>query len=161
MTAEWRPIPGHDGYEASNLGQVRSLRRGTPHVLAPHLAGPRREYLYVNLGSIHALVAAAFLGPRPEGQVTRHLNGDSKDNRPENLAYGTQSDNMRDALAHGTNFEKNKTHCKRGHEFTTENTLQRISHRTGLPARGCKTCVNVQQRAWMKQYRLRKKEVAA
>ena len=32
-----------------------------------------------------------------------------------------------------------KTHCKRGHEFTEENTLQRITP-SGNQGRGCREC---------------------
>jgi hypothetical protein len=37
---------------------------------------------------VHRLVAEAFLGPRPAGKETMHLNGDRTDNRVANLAYG-------------------------------------------------------------------------
>jgi DNA polymerase I-like protein with 3'-5' exonuclease and polymerase domains len=35
----------------------------------------------------HVTVAEAVLGPRPEGYVVHHKNGDGQDNRPENLTY--------------------------------------------------------------------------
>lgn len=44
----------------------------------------------------------AFVGPRPIGSLIRHLDGDHTNNRPFNLAYGTQIENMADALDHGT-----------------------------------------------------------
>jgi len=44
----------------------------------------------------------AFFGPPPKGIQVRHLNGNPKDNRLENLAYGTRSDNAKDAIRHGT-----------------------------------------------------------
>src|SRR5690606_25876746 len=66
----------------------------------------QRETLFV-----HKEVAYAFLGPRPEGLVVRHLNGDQTDNRVENLAYGTHKDNSQDALRHDT-LPKGETHFK-------------------------------------------------
>lgn len=58
--------------------------------------------------SVHVLVAEAFFGPRPTGMVVRHLNGDASDNRPSNLAYGTQSDNIADCFRHGTKTARSK-----------------------------------------------------
>jgi len=49
---------------------------------------------------VHQLVLDAFRGPRGN-RVSRHLNGDSLDNRVENLAYGTQKENWADAVKHG------------------------------------------------------------
>lgn len=50
----------------------------------------------------HTLVADAFLGKQEKGMVVRHLNGVPGDDRPENLAYGSQADNELDSLGHGT-----------------------------------------------------------
>lgn len=52
--------------------------------------------------TVHSLVAAAFLGPRPAGEDVRHLDGDPENNRASNLAYGTRTQNMADAREHGT-----------------------------------------------------------
>ena len=118
MTEEWRPVPGfEDRYEVSDEGRVRGLvcrwgRLKEPRVLKP---GPDSYgHLYVNLISeehprsrplrrpVHQLVAGAFIGPRPEGQDTRHLDGNKLNNRAGNLAYGTRRQNILDAIAHGT-----------------------------------------------------------
>jgi len=45
---------------------------------------------------VQRLVALAFLGPRPEGHETRHLDGNRLNNRLDNLAYGTRSQNQLD-----------------------------------------------------------------
>jgi len=50
----------------------------------------------------HVLVLETYHGPRPEGAVSRHLNGDPRDDRPENLAWGSQSENLLDSVRHGT-----------------------------------------------------------
>lgn len=47
---------------------------------------------------VHQVVLDAFMGPRPPKMVSRHLNGDSLDNRVANLAYGTQKENWADAV---------------------------------------------------------------
>lgn len=115
----WKPIPLFDLYEASDAGRIRSLPRVTQHytgkaivrggrVLAGHV-NPK-GYVQVSLSvdgrtrtaHVHALVAAAFLGPRPSGLVVRHLDGNSQNNAASNLAYGTQQENTNDKELHGT-----------------------------------------------------------
>lgn len=103
---ERRRIEGWPGYWVTNTGRVWSDKSG--RWLKPH----RNEKGYPVLqlydrgrcrGTyVHQLVAAAFLGPKPVGMETRHLNGDKQDNRPENLRYGTPRENRRDAFEHGT-----------------------------------------------------------
>jgi DNA-binding XRE family transcriptional regulator len=66
-----------------------------------------RGYLQIALGrkgirKIHQLVLETYVGLRPEGMECRHLNGNRKDNRLENLKWGTRSENMQDAVRHGT-----------------------------------------------------------
>lgn len=156
MTEErWLPVVGFDFYEVSDQGRVRSLDRTVPHpvygsarlrgkVLKARLS-PAATYPSVTLAGqklryIHRLVLEAFIGPKPEGMVTCHSNGDPTDNRLENLRYDTYSSNLNDAVRHGTyrNGHGQKTHCKRGHEFTPENTHLRSDKK----GRQCKTCNN-------------------
>lgn len=51
---------------------------------------------------VHHLVLEAFIGPRPAGCECRHLDGDKKNNRPENLCWGTSEENAADRIRHGT-----------------------------------------------------------
>ena len=112
----WLPVSGFHGYEVSNQGSVRSWRNNGPGVALraePRAVGPsvkNNGYLSVNLWadgkrssiSVHRLVLSAVVGPAKDGQVCRHLDGDKKNNRAANLAWGTASDNMQDAVRHGT-----------------------------------------------------------
>jgi hypothetical protein len=59
----------------------------------------RRDNQYVRR-DVHRLILETFVGPRPPGKQCRHLNGDSLDNRLENLAWGTFHENFADRLAH-------------------------------------------------------------
>jgi len=52
--------------------------------------------------SVHQAVAAAFLGPKPEGLIVLHGPNGKFDNRPENLSYGTHSQNALDKHRDGT-----------------------------------------------------------
>ncbi len=150
----WRPIPGVDpAYEVSDQGRVRSFKsyRGPgPHILSQSDAdGYRRVSLSRTNALVHQLVLAAFVGPRPDGMLTRHLNGDPADNRLVNLAYGTASENMRDRVNHGNDPQANRTHCPQGHPYTPENTriLKRSSSSRGGPTyRICRICRNATKR---------------
>lgn len=114
---EWRAIPGYEGlYEVSSLGRVRSLDRITRKarkvrgVILKSYTSKRSGYQYITFYAkdkwkgfrVHSLVLLAFVGPRPEGKQSRHLNGVRTDNRLCNLAYGTPSENHADKRVHGT-----------------------------------------------------------
>lgn len=118
----WKDIPGWEGmYQASNLGRIKSLARPVwnhqgyafkPETILKPAKNTYRKtpYLYARLSdaktgryhtlSVHVLVCKTFNGPKPE-QIDgdrnvdcMHLNGNSLDNRPENLAWGTHKQNM-------------------------------------------------------------------
>ena len=121
MPSNWRPVPGFDRYyEVSDEGEVRSLDRTVAHgkhgfttyrgrvlkarptkggyLLVALSYGTKRRAIYV-----HHLVLLAFVGPRPpaEGRSEiRHLNGDKRDNRLTNLAYGSAKENAADRRLH-------------------------------------------------------------
>lgn len=104
-----RPIPGYEGrYSASADGTIWSHCGPSVRQLRPRTT--TTGYLDVSLRRdgehkarrVHQLVLAAFIGPRPDGMVCRHLNGHRIDNRIVNLAYGTPAENYADRDRHGT-----------------------------------------------------------
>lgn len=112
MTEEWRAIPGWDGYEASSLGRIRSSN-GVKAPF-PDFKGYRRVKLWRHSKArnmrVNRLVAAAFHGPLPPGNVVRHRNGVNNDDRASNLQYGTRSENEQDKRIHGTALLGEKHH---------------------------------------------------
>lgn len=53
--------------------------------------------------SIHKLICMAFHGMPPKKNMqVRHLDGNPKNNLPENLTWGTQEENWQDRRIHGT-----------------------------------------------------------
>lgn len=120
----WKDIEDFPGYEVSNLGNVRSwLRRGVsnelrvePLILSPGTSGNGYKLVVLTAEGVpytrmvHQIVAGAFIGERPPGHVTRHLDGNKHNNTAENLAYGTHSDNRHDAVRHGYKHKKKLTY---------------------------------------------------
>lgn len=93
---EWRAVPGWEGkYEVSDMGQVRSIKGGRRlgKILTQHLTHdgyPRLRLVSAERGqmyTVHILVAAAFLGPRPDGYTVNHKDGVKVNSRLSNLEY--------------------------------------------------------------------------
>lgn len=107
MTENWLPIPGFEGrYEVSDLGRVRSHQG---RLLRPGLAshGYYTVALQQQSYTLHQLVLLAFVGPRPDGMVARHLSGVKADSRLANLEWASTTRNLQDIKWHnppnGTN----------------------------------------------------------
>jgi hypothetical protein len=84
-------------------------------------------------------VAEAFLTGERGGENVCHGDGDPLNNRVTNLRWDNQSGNMKDALKHGTHQSVGQTCCKRGHEFTDENTYMHSGRRF------CRSCARVRK----------------
>lgn len=123
---EWRPVFGGD-YEISSRGR---FRRATPgrrthagreltrtllkigyYIVQPVINGKNQKHY------IHALVAEAFLGPRPENYDINHKDGIKTNNDVSNLEYVTHAENMRHA---------NRTGLIRYRSVLPESTIEQI-----------------------------------
>jgi len=107
----WKRIPSEPNYEASSLGGIRRCVPGPNTRVGRRLKGlEARGYLVVCTSHdglvrrrpVHVLVAEAFHGPRPDGFVVRHKDGDAKNNAEVNIGYATQKENILDKVKHGT-----------------------------------------------------------
>lgn len=101
MNEEWREIPRYSRYRVSNLGRIWSKRDQRVKALKVDRAGYYQTRMVNDDGRpkfprVHVLVALAFLGPRPEGIETRHLDGNKLNCTVSNLKYGTKRENMDD-----------------------------------------------------------------
>jgi hypothetical protein len=63
---------------------------------------PKVELGRGNLRLVHRLILEAFVGPCPDGWLTRHLDGDRSRSVLTNLAWGTYEENEADKAIHGT-----------------------------------------------------------
>jgi hypothetical protein len=102
----WSEIQSFPGLLASSQGRImvdpyvfqmpnggERIRGGEP----THGVWDGKRFIYRIRGrcvKVHRLVCEAFNGPPEPGQVCMHLNENSADNRPENLAWGTQKENL-------------------------------------------------------------------
>lgn len=123
-TVEYREIEGFPGYRVGNDGSVWS-RHARGRMKGHSMEGERLtsvwrrlrvpptgkgKYPTANLqrdgvaiaAAVHRLILAAFVGPCPAGFVCRHRDGDSTNNRLENLTWGTPKQNEADKKIHGT-----------------------------------------------------------
>lgn len=114
---EWKDIPGYEGvYQASIFGQIRSLPRFVRKrqmngkigltfykgiVLKPY---PTRDgYLLVDLHKkaiqVHSLILKTFVGEKnSRNHVCMHLDDNKKNNRLDNLVWGTYKENAQAAV---------------------------------------------------------------
>lgn len=115
MAEIWKPVPSKPGILASNEGRVLFPPKAAPipnggfrHYLTEptrgHVRRSKKGAAHVYYGAyhkdygnlkIHQLVCEAFHGPKPfDRAVVLHDDEDGLNNRPENLAWGTQKQNL-------------------------------------------------------------------
>lgn len=111
----WKEIPSHEGYEVSNLGQVRSVNRTVikknkwgsvgpvlykGRIIQPWLTKDGYHQVELRFGKkmvVHRLVAMAFV----DGDFSltvNHKNNKKTDNTPENLEWISALANTHHAL---------------------------------------------------------------
>lgn len=94
----WKTVDGYPYYEASNLGRVRSING----IKKPSLNKLHNRY-YISLvdgeGKTHNLILARVIAglfcerPDEKCNTVNHKDGDTLNNKAENLEWVTQSDN--------------------------------------------------------------------
>lgn len=129
MTEIWKDIPEYEGvYQASNLGNIRSVKTGL--LRKQHIN--KNGYLYICLkgglgkqGTIrsHRLIAITFIGLDADRKLIDHINGIKTDNRAENLRWVTHKENIQAAWDLGLVDNKGQKH---GMSKLTDNDVLEI-----------------------------------
>src|SRR5258708_2404059 len=110
---EYREIERFPGYRFGDDGTFLSLgktaggknptckqRRGTDHLgyVRLGMSTPRGKESHL----LHDLILEAFVGPKRRGQIGLHFpDPDRRNNRLDNLRWGTHADNVADMVKHG------------------------------------------------------------
>lgn len=138
----WKDVTINTNYEVSNLGRVRAkakkvpAKNGTFRNKKEHYLTQTDYHGYLHVGFIvdgkhvnplvHRLVMYAFKGERPYPQwEIDHINGDSHDNRVENLEYVTSSENTKRAYNLGLQ-DKSKLSLARPNRIATPEQISYI-----------------------------------
>lgn len=152
-----REHPEFDYYAASKDGRIftkpclrlRGLPKSGPRpranywrevstfVVQPKHTPPYRKCRITQGGEtrlvlVHRFILECWEGVQPQEVVTRHLNGDSLDNRLCNLKYGTIRENVQDTFKHSGNYAEGE---KNGRASLTEDDVRNIRKRFDLGER--------------------------
>ena len=108
MQEIWKPIPNtKNQYEASNFGNIRSLRKGKIKIL--RLCKNSRGYMSVGVFgkvfSVHRLILKTFKPiPNENKFVINHIDGDKTNNNLNNLEWCTQKFNISHSKMMGRHY---------------------------------------------------------
>ena len=158
MKELWKDIKNWEGfYQVSNLGRVRSLRRGKTRILRPLRKGG--GYFRVELCfngekhncSIHRLVATAFI-PNPLNlPVINHKDENPSNNAASNLEWCTHKYNMNYGTCKARIVEKLSkpvVQYSLSGEFIKEwRSIKEIERQTNFIGGAISRCCNMKQKS--------------
>lgn len=113
----WKPVVENpEKYEVSDLGRVKSLfwnKTKFPRIMKPCISKGRKRLMLGggNGRDVHRLVAIAFV-PNPDNKPeVNHIDGNSLNNRADNLEWVTRSENELHAYRIGIKKNANGERC--------------------------------------------------
>src|SRR3990167_7896641 len=96
---------------------------------------------------VHRLMYEILVGPIPPGLTLDHLCRNRRCVNPSHLEAVTHKVNVLRGISFSAVNAK-KTHCIRGHEFTSENTYLPPGHKN---YRVCRACISIRQTRYLKR----------
>jgi hypothetical protein len=102
MTEQWNDIPDLEGYQASSLGKIRSIKKPKrPLVMKTYIReGKKYERILLSVDKkiksylVHRLVLSAFVPNPLDLTDTDHLDRNCLNNKLENLTWLSHRDNV-------------------------------------------------------------------
>jgi len=168
--------PGYTGFAVDTESNVFSCRsshwdngkplftkKWKPVKKNNHINGYEQVTISIGKGEqktkkVHLLVLEAFVGPKPEGLMCCHNDGNKKNSRLDNLRWDTASSNARDIIKHGGTYSVGisgeKSHSAKYSDKLIQDaylcalatTPQIAAKRFGIPKNYMKTIVNGKSR---------------
>lgn len=135
----WKEVTINSNYLVSNFGRVKSKERYVPcktgyRLKKEHILTQTDNHGYLHVGFnvngklvnplVHKLVMIAFVGekPYPEWEID-HINGDTHDNRLENLQYVSSSENTKRAYSLGLQSRETLSRVRPTRKITPEQAI--------------------------------------
>lgn len=137
MKEVWKDIPSCEGFQASNLGNIRRLESDGTYKPKTISRNNKSGYLYVHVGYtakdyrnryVHRMVVEAFLGPIDPNKEVDNINTIKSDNRLINLRVVTRKENVNNPLS----IKHLKESCK-GRVVSDETRRKMSELRKGKP----------------------------
>ena len=152
MEEIWKDIDGFTGYQVSNFGRIKSLKKpNAPIIMKQQLS--RKGYAHVHItaddGSrkscqVHRLVLKTF-NPRPDMDIleVNHIDEDKTNNNLSNLEWNTRTENVNYGTGHDRAVEQQKDKILCIETGIIYNSMREASELTdtnyGNLSRACKT----------------------